>query len=732
MPGARHGRSWEAPAECSGRGPNAGDVALAATAPLNPRRHHGANARRCLLPLAILLIAGAPLLYGLRGWGHHGVPASDQEALVHAYSWCQEARGLLGGLAARIHAHTPFTIVVLLTLAFLAIGRSAIDRVLGMVASWGIGKTPKRFQWTIQRICIRPSFSWAADAWSELVILGWTWHNPPSFHEADGYVLQVDRLTLRLSLTSILRAVRRRGAVEVDMLLLDGVRFKTQRNAQAALNLWEVLQIPDNDVNVTFLMTHAQRHGGMDERAQKEPPTDGSRQQQPTGAASSSRGSWNFWRRRDRGGREVKALPGVATAATRRAIQERVALPSTREVPTPARPHRGADVQHPAGPHASAAACPATAAASSDSAAGADIEQGTCGHADVPRGTEYPIGHPKRRPRWGVPLRFDIRELVLMRMQIWILDMLTADDHGTVEDDAHSMPISTLSISRDRFELNDERRSGNGPDGDGVRGVYLGEIVWTVIAVAWPELVKKAPAALLKTAAVAAVYGIQDGLEASTFAAFQTLRQVKYLGSMLMYGTKRREPGPHVHVHLMKGRGFTRSSGNAKGLKVNVSVAIELQHDPWGESALPASEMDSQAPSAATTPSTSRTTSTCSVLDPPAEAFVEAQLRSYTKTPRWDQHFELGPVRSGSSLLRLRCYHHRSPFRKDFRTASFMGEVVLPISSLIIQDDAIGEDGNLVGWFELSDESGLVKQNFWYTGALKLGLRVTGAEHLPP
>lgn len=41
-----------------------------------------------------------------------------------------------------------------------------------------------------------------------------------------------------------------------------GLHFWTQRN-ESSLNLWEALDLPDEDVNVSAIVRHAQRHGGL-------------------------------------------------------------------------------------------------------------------------------------------------------------------------------------------------------------------------------------------------------------------------------------------------------------------------------------------------------------------------------------------------------------------------------------------------------------------------------------
>jgi len=45
---------------------------------------------------------------------------------------------------------------------------------------------------------------------SEVIINGWTWHNPVGF-KPGGELLYIDRLSLRLSLASLLPAIRKTG-----------------------------------------------------------------------------------------------------------------------------------------------------------------------------------------------------------------------------------------------------------------------------------------------------------------------------------------------------------------------------------------------------------------------------------------------------------------------------------------------------------------------------------------
>ena len=48
-----------------------------------------------------------------------------------------------------------------------------------------------------------------------------------------------------MELWSIYTAVRYNRAMNIDQLEIDGLRFHTMRNKEGALNLWEILDLPD-------------------------------------------------------------------------------------------------------------------------------------------------------------------------------------------------------------------------------------------------------------------------------------------------------------------------------------------------------------------------------------------------------------------------------------------------------------------------------------------------------
>ena len=59
-------------------------------------------------------------------------------------------------LAVLIATGRPLTLIGLALLGLWLVH----DRLLGALAGWGIAKTPKAFNWTIERILIRPHFPW--------------------------------------------------------------------------------------------------------------------------------------------------------------------------------------------------------------------------------------------------------------------------------------------------------------------------------------------------------------------------------------------------------------------------------------------------------------------------------------------------------------------------------------------------------------------------------------------
>ena len=55
------------------------------------------------------------------------------------------------------------------------------------------------------------------DAWSEIIVCGWQWHSPDSFVNGPN-MLEIDRLTIRLELFSVYRAIVYKEAIQIDLM----------------------------------------------------------------------------------------------------------------------------------------------------------------------------------------------------------------------------------------------------------------------------------------------------------------------------------------------------------------------------------------------------------------------------------------------------------------------------------------------------------------------------------
>eukprot|EP00931_Biecheleriopsis_adriatica_P008449 TRINITY_DN109635_c0_g1_i1.p1 TRINITY_DN109635_c0_g1~~TRINITY_DN109635_c0_g1_i1.p1 ORF type:complete len:603 (+),score=84.98 TRINITY_DN109635_c0_g1_i1:82-1890(+) len=521
-----------------------------------------------------------------------------------------------------------------------------LDRGLARLACWAIARTPKHFNWEIELICVRPCLSFRPHYWSEILIINWTWYNPQGFDGgARPYILQIDRLVLKLQLASIIGAICFRKAIQVKALFVEGLRFSTQRNEEAMLNLWESLDIPDQDVNVAAIVHHARKHGGMHHHHSA----------------------------------LVRPLPPVATTATREAAhywRKEWGRSRTEFLKNASTPPADSNAQ--------------------------DFHQ------------EIPIGDPKRRPRWGVPCRLDIQQLTVVQIEVWIFDMLTMDQrYRPLTPGDTKMSVPSLCLLRPTLEAGDPRRKGTGDPNDGVRGVYLGELVWVLIAELLPKVLESSPSNALKTAAFACGYGVRDSaaimsakaLEVALDARYHLPRYMPCLGGSEL---RRVEGNCYVQVHLMCGRGLVGEGG----LHCNVLARIDLQNPtPSGSMVM---ERDMRQMSA---------------------------LRLWTKSPWWDQTFDLGPVKSRHSVIRIKCFHRRTRHAASSATKfdKFdidLGEVRVRIDRILL-DDKVVSRGRAVGWFPLQKlvkkegreiEMSTVRGHS--PGFLKLGFRVQGKEFL--
>eukprot|EP00927_Polykrikos_kofoidii_P025029 TRINITY_DN22576_c0_g1_i1.p1 TRINITY_DN22576_c0_g1~~TRINITY_DN22576_c0_g1_i1.p1 ORF type:complete len:654 (+),score=103.23 TRINITY_DN22576_c0_g1_i1:67-2028(+) len=515
------------------------------------------------------------------------------------------------------------------------------DRLLGRLACYGISRTPKAFVWSIETISLRPGFSWQATSWTRIVVSNWTWHDPVGFNgpgkgaSLGSYILQVDRLTMLVDLATVYGAIFKHGTLRIDILLLEGLRFKMSRNMEAELNLWEALNLHDADVNVSIIRAKAKAQGRRGLRRKKD---DGAMVQPlPPVSTEATRKASQFWRR-EWGDRSTFASDQTGCFA---AIWKSM---STR-----------------------AAKC-------------------CCTKSDVrPQETqirvyqEFPIGDPRRRPRWGVPVRFDIRQLVACEIELWIFDFLTLD-HGRrfIEPSDTKLTVDGIFLSREDLEANDERRAGEGNFGDGIHGLYLGELIWTLIGALLPKIIVGSKVGLMKNAGCAAVYSARDMaviLGAKGLHSVIGFKRLMCCERALRFPRAREDSDDcRLQVHLVMGRAIS-----LEGKRVNVHARLELREaqTPFGSGRVIAQG--------------------------------ESALRVWTKAPWFDERFELGAVTSSTCYLRVALFHRKTRYvahaNSHCPAARFLGEVIVPVMDLLVKNVSVARDGEIVGWFPLQATS---------------------------
>jgi len=604
------------------------------------------------------------------------------------------------------------------SLAFFGAFLVFIDVLLGLVVAKVIMRWAKvhhkNIVWSIERVCIRPSFhSWQSGS-SKIIVMNFTWHNPLGFGtDDDSYIMKINCMTFNLTLWSIWKAVRCKQAIDIELLMVEGLRFKTQRNELSALNLWEALDLPDDDVNVRAIMEKCKQHGGLREQQQQQEHQQQHEQQPPHSQPSAIPKSVSLPQ-----AHKVSPLPAAASEATRKASRFQKSIWAKQAQPNqewserleglagflfPCCVRTKADV-----------VAPDPVFRANSGLAGASPKGSMANRlfgGDLPEGyVELPIGDPRRRPRWGVPVRFNIQSIVILQLELWMLDILMSDSHETLhEPDEARMELPSLVVFRERLEADDERRAGSQ---DGIHGVYLGELVWVLIAEALYKLASMSPSSLLKHAILATGYTLEDmavSVAARTVeqvvnakhtvevAAASIGNQLAELSEYVYYDATEglRSEVCRLHVHLILGRHMTFNKSS-----VNVHAELQLL-EPSGTMGWKAVHDD---------------------------VICSAQ-RMWTKTPDWYERMVLSPVVSMDCHLHIQCFHTTESVVDSEKI--LIGEVFLPIDTLrnLQSAESIDKEGDIVGWFPLTTDSAGMRAKHRCSGELKLGLRLEG---LPP
>jgi len=552
---------------------------------------------------------------------------------------------------------------------------------------------------------------------SDIVVYDWTWHNPPGFdnprQSGPKFLLYMQEMRLRVDLWTLVPALTKHDALKIGQMRVRGLCFNTTRNSRGSLNLWQILDLPDNDVNVKSFASQAAKYGGLQEG--NEEAADGAQiVPLPAVSTAATRAAARYWRpewgeqpldegmdapvqpsrarwwRHWRTGRKPSNDTAGGLASPLILDPEAGSGDSGNSFVLPAAAHAASPSTCSPVPHAASAPTAACPQRPGDNDADDDISV---------RYVEYPIGDPRRRPRWGVPIRFDIAQLQLMDTHLWVLDLLTMDTHASSQNmppEKKQIDVHFMNITRSRLEAGDARRSGSQ---DGVRGVYLGELIWVIVAEVIPIILKRSPYALSRTAAMAAAYAMKDGAKRLGAKMFEATHKTGHVIKEAFRPQIPKSPMGFdrcvVQVHLMGGRQVTR-----KGMAVNSHALIELE-SASGE----------------------------------LLATGRSEPQMWTKVPHWDQSFELYGATSTADILRILLYHQKSRQVVGLTTSSkevptrFIGEVTLSLKNILIKDPVIIEGGEVVGWFPLTDARGM-RQGILCTGELKLGLRIINSHIL--
>jgi len=319
---------------------------------------------------------------------------------------------------------------------------------------------------------------------------------------------------------------------------------------------------------------------------------------------------------------------------------------------------------------------------------------------------EYPIGDARRRPRWGVPVRFDIRRLILVDVELWVLDLLKREPTTKEERYLNKIELEKLLLTREQLEAGDRRKSGGGDEwhvGDGVHGVYLGELVWALVARVVPKIAMKTPSRLVKDALSACGFCVAELVKKAEAKSVQSVLAIvgRSLGTgEALAGLAKRGPGARLKVHLQCGREVTVDNYKP----VNAFVVLRL----WSSAAAAKEAIEAK---------------------PDAEA--HSQLRVWSKAPNWDETFVLAPVASVECVLQIDVFHCKTsdvvkhPVHMAPTTRVLLGRITIPVAQLLLEDASIGADRRIVGWFpmeNMADKSS--------SGELKLGFQVLRPELL--
>jgi len=302
------------------------------------------------------------------------------------------------------------------------------------------------------------------------------------------------------------------------------------------------------------------------------------------------------------------------------------------------------------------------------------------------------VGDPRRRPRWGIPFKFDIAHVIATNIDVGIMDLLMAKAHYTGSHEDTAIHIPFIELENDQLTRGEHKRLG---------GIYLGELVWALINILIVKILMTKPTKLVLNSTLAAAFAVRD---VAHYTVARTLELAMNVPRSLQDGRTNNVSACFLRVRLMSGRYLVKHGG--KGA-ISTHCVVQLRSEDDRESNL----IDQDT----------------------------SKISLWSKSPRWKETFFLGPVSIlKDTQLKVLCVHQeRVPGKSgywDTLSSSAVGELNVPL--LAIGTTKVSLDTSkmflnhrqkatptreLVGWFQLGLPTAAANDLFPLEGAVSDG-----------
>ena len=158
------------------------------------------------------------------------------------------------------------------------------------------------------------------------------------------------------------------------------------------------------------------------------------------------------------------------------------------------------------------------------------------------------VGDPRRRPRWGVPIKLDIAHVIATNIDVGIMDLLMAKSHYTGGHEDMAIHIPFVELENDQMTRGEQKR---------LDGIFLGELTWALINILLVKILLTKPTQLMLNSTLAAAFAMRD---VAHYTIARTLELAMNVPRSLQDGRSYGASGTLLHVRLISGRYLGRSS----------------------------------------------------------------------------------------------------------------------------------------------------------------------------